>query len=87
MAELSAREQAIVHLMAMLMNPTTMKIPLELRVTALNSMLMIRKIKISEDELKDLSFAVEYEQKASLQEGFKFLDKHKHLMKFIGELK
>jgi len=86
MAELSAREKALVHLMTMLMNPTTMKIPLELRVTALQSMLMIRNIKISEDELKDLSFAVEYEQKASIQEGFKFLDKHKDLLKNIGDL-
>jgi len=86
MAELTDREKAIVHEMFYLMNPITKAVPFDTRLIALKMMLKIRKVKISEDELKDLSHAIDQEQKLAMQQGFGFLDKHKEMMKRIDDI-
>lgn len=69
-----------------LMNPVTKAVPFETRLIALKMMLKIRKVKISEDELKDISQAINAEQKLAIQQGFGFLDKHKESLKGLDEV-
>ena len=76
MAELTNREKAIVHTMYFLMNDQSKHVPFETRLVALKVLLGARGIKFTEDELKDITQAVDKEQKDSIKEGFGFLAKH-----------
>lgn len=59
MVELTDREKAIVHTMFFMMNPQTMKVPINLRATALSIMLKTRKLNFETPELQDFTHAIE----------------------------
>ena len=50
-------------------------------------MMKVRGINFTEDELKDLTHAIDKEQKDSIKEGFGFLAKHQDAMKGLGDMK
>lgn len=87
MVELTDREKAIVHTMFFMMNPLTMKVPIQLRATALSTMLKIRKLNFEIPELQDFTHAIEQEQKDSVAEGFGFLNAHPEIMKSLEGFK
>ena len=87
MVELTDREKAIVHTMFFMMNPQTMKVPINLRATALSTMLKIRKLNFEVPELQDFTHAIEQEQKDAISEGFGFLNAHPEIMNSLKGLK
>lgn len=87
MAELTEREKAIIHTMFFMMNPATIKVPIELRENTLLTMLKIRGINFTLAELQDFSHAIEKEQKDAIAESFGFLNKHPELLRRIGDFK
>lgn len=87
MVELTPREKAIIHTMFFMMNPQTMKVPIQLRATALTTMLKIRKLNFEVEELQDFTHAIEQEQKDAVSEGFGFLNAHPEIMESLKHLK
>ena len=87
MVELAPREKAIVHTMFFMMNPQTMRVPINLRAAALSTMLKIRKLNFEVSELQDFTHAIEQEQKDAISEGFGFLNAHPEIMKSLDGLK
>ena len=83
MVELTDREKAIIHTMFFMMNPQTTKVPINLRATALSTMLKIRKLNFEVAELQDFTHAIEQEQKDAIAEGFGFLNVHPEIMKSL----
>ena len=87
MVELTDREKAIIHTMFFMMNPATIKVPINLRASALQVMLKMRKINFTTEELQEFSHAVEDEQKLSIQESFGFLHKHPEMLRHLDDVK
>jgi len=81
MVELTEREQTIVHVMNLMMNPMTKAVPIDTRAVALKAMLGMRGINATVEFCQDISHAVEDEMKQAQGSGFKFLDQHKDMLK------
>lgn len=73
--------------MFFMMNPITVAVPINLRATALQTMLKIRKINFRLEELQEITRAAEDEQKLAMQEGFGFLNKHPEISKLLDDIK
>ena len=87
MVELTPREKAIIHTIFFMMNPATMKVPINLRASALQTMLKVRKINFELAELQDFSHAIEQEQKDAISESFGFLNAHPEILKSLDDLR
>ena len=87
MVELTSREKAIVHTMFFMMNPQTIKVPIQLRATALSTMLKIRKLNFEVEQLQDFTHAIEQEQKDAISESFGFLNAHPEIMESLKGFK
>ena len=83
MVELTDREKAIVHTMFFMMNPATIKVPINLRAGALSTMLKMRKLNFEITELQDFTHAIEQEQKDAISESFGFLNAHPEIMESL----
>ena len=87
MVELTDREKAIVHTMFFMMNPQTIKVPIQLRATALSTMLKCRKLNFEVEQLQDFTHAIEKEQCDAVAESFGFLNAHPEIMRSLKGLK
>ena len=87
MVELTEREKVIILELGIMFNPQIKAVPFNLKVLALKTLLETRNISISEDELKDISVAIEKEQQDSISEGFGFLNKHKEIGEALKDFK
>jgi|TARA_B110000285_G_C14934569_1_gene518941 hypothetical protein len=83
MVELTQREQTIVHVMNLMMNPLTKSVPIDTRAIALKTMLGMRGIDASVEFCQDISHAVTSEMEQAQQGGFKLLDDNKELLKNV----
>jgi len=69
------------------MNPSTMNIPFDLRLTAIQTMLKTRNIEYNKDEYQDLTQGIQAEQEDSIKSAFAFLNKHKDMLKGMEKMK
>lgn len=83
MVELTEREQKIIHYIMTMNNPQTKDQSLEIRILALQSVILCAGFKWDYDEMKDLSHAIKAENERAFQNGMGQLDKYKHLLKDI----
>jgi len=83
MVELTQREQTIIHVMNIMMNPLTKSVPIDTRAIALKAMLGMRGINATVEFCQDISHAVTDEMEQAQQGGFKFLDENKENLKNI----
>lgn len=86
MAEFTDRERKIIHGVSILMNPAFQGVPPVVRQNVYMMCLKMQEIEFTEEELKDLMFGIEDEQKLVFQNAMGMMSKMGNAFKGIEKV-